>query len=240
MNDNRDQLDPIAFICAMPMELKPLVKKLGLQKEQRNGVTLYSGTLGDGPVVAIVTGMGTEFATAGAEHLLDKVAVRHVIVFGITGAVDNETPIGTLVLPEVVFLASSGAEYRPAPIGDETHKGKMRTGDDLLTDLEVISRLRDEGVVSLDMETASIAQVCESRGVSWSVYRVISDRATDGTIDDEVFHLSNQDGTMNAGAVARYFLKHPDRVPHMVKLARDAKTATNGAAEAAIRAGSAL
>jgi nucleoside phosphorylase len=112
----------------------------------------------------------------------------------------------------------------------------MWTTDELITDADLIAGLRARGVVSLDMETAAIAEECEGRGIPWSVFRVISDRATDGSIDEEVFHLSNQDGTPNGQAVARYFVRHPGRIPRMVRLARGAKLATHAAAEAALRA----
>ena len=36
-----------AFICAMPMELKPLARRLALKKSQVDGVTVGSGTLDD-------------------------------------------------------------------------------------------------------------------------------------------------------------------------------------------------
>jgi hypothetical protein len=91
-------------------------------------------------------------------------------------------------------------------------------------------------VISLDMETAAIAACCAGRSIPWSVHRAISDRATDGSVDDEVFHLSNQDGTPNALAVARYFLRHPQRIPGMVTMAKGAKLATEEAADAAIAA----
>ena len=90
--------------------------------------------------------------------------------------------------------------------------------------------------MSLDMETAAIAECLRARGIPWSVFRVISDRATDGSVDEEVFRLSNQDGTPNAAAVARYFAKHPGRIPRMARLAKGAKLATERAADAAIRA----
>ena len=64
-------------------------------------------------VVAIVTGMGTELATAGTRRLLDAVPVRWVLVVGITGALENDTPIGTLVLPEIVVNSETGREFRP-------------------------------------------------------------------------------------------------------------------------------
>jgi adenosylhomocysteine nucleosidase len=234
--DRPEKSGPIAFICAMPMELWPLVKKLSLTKTDIDGVEVHRGTLAGREVVAIVTGMGTKLATEATERLLDATSVDRVVVVGITGAVENETPIGTLILPEVVVNSETGAEYRPEPLAQGTAHGKMWTGDVLLTDPDVIADLRAKGVVSLDMETAAIAESCERRGIPWSVFRVISDRATDGSVDEEVFRLSNQDGTTNSKAVAAYFAKHPGRIPKMAKLAKGAKLATKTAADAAIRA----
>ena len=220
----------------MPMELRPLVKKLSLHKKEIGGVTVHSGTLGGREIVAIVTGMGTKLALEGTRRMLDAVSVDRVVVVGITGAVENETPIGTLILPKVVVNSATGSEHRPDALGDGTSHGTMWTTDELLTDPALMATLRARGVVSLDMETAAIAEVCESRGIPWSVFRVISDLATDGSIDEEVFHLSNQDGTPNGPAIARYFAKHPGRIPRMARLAKGAKLATERAADAAIRA----
>jgi adenosylhomocysteine nucleosidase len=227
-----------AFICAMPMELKPVVRKLGLQRREVGGVTMHTGDVDGRDVVAIVTGMGTALAREATERLLAAVDVERVMVVGITGALENETPIGTLVWPEVVVNASTGSEHRPTPMGgtSRTPTGRMWTGDALLTDPQVLADLRGRGVVSLDMETAAIAEVCEARGVPWAVFRAISDRASDGSVDEEVFKLSNQDGTPNPSAVARYFLKHPGKIPQMAKLAKGARLATDTAADAAIAA----
>jgi hypothetical protein len=86
------------------------------------------------------------------------------------------------------------------------------------------------------METAAIAASCENRNIPWSVFRAISDRATDGSINEEVFQLSNQDGTPNLAAVARYFVKHPTHVARMAAMARASKMATEAAADATIDA----
>jgi adenosylhomocysteine nucleosidase len=229
----------IALICAMPMELKPLVRKLSLRKTEVGGVSLHSGNLGDHEVVAIATGMGTKLAAAATEQLLNAVDVERVVVFGITGAVENDTPIGTLILPEVVVNSITGSEHRPAPLGGGTPHGKMWTTDLINSDLEEIARLREQGVVSLDMETAVIAESCERHAIPWSVFRVISDRSTDGTVTEETFRLANQDGTPNVPAILRYFLKHPNRIPKMMKVGQGAVLATKNAADAAIRAVSA-
>jgi len=219
----------------MPIELTPVVRMLSLTETEVNGTTLYTGVLDGHEVVAIVTGMGMDLALAGMQRLLDAVPVRWVLVVGITGALESETPIGTLVWPEVVVNSETGQEFRPNLLGDATPKGRMWTTNGLTTQKSDLETLRASGVVSLDMETAAIAEICEARGIPWTVYRVISDRANDGTVDEEVFHLSNQDGTPNHAAIEKYMAEHPERLPLMAKMAEDAKLATRTAAEAAIR-----
>ena len=234
MNDARD--GRIAFVFAMPIELAPLVKTLSLTETQVGGAAMHEGDVDGRPIVAIVTGMGTELATIGTRHLLDNVSVRWVLVVGITGALESETPIGTLVLPEIVVNSETGREFTPAPLAEGTPAGKMWTTNGLTTQTKDLEALRAQGVISLDMETAAIAELCESRGVPWSVFRVISDRANDGTVDEEVFHLSNQDGTPNPEAIERYIAEHPERLPLLARMAEDAELATRTAVEAAIGA----
>jgi adenosylhomocysteine nucleosidase len=226
----------VAFVCAMPMELVPLKRKLSLEKTLVGSLEVYAGWLGDRPVVAIVTGIGSVLATEGFERLVEAIDIDQVVVVGITGAVDDETPIGTLVLPEVVVNGTTGAEYRPNQLDGGKPTGKMWTSDELITDLDVIARLRTNGVISLDMETAAIAEICHLRNIPWSVFRAISDRATEVSLDDEVFHLINRDGTFNIKKIGAFFVKHPRRLPVLARLAKDAKLAAEHAATAAINA----
>jgi adenosylhomocysteine nucleosidase len=226
----------IAFICAMPMELTPLKRRLQLEKSRVGSLDVFRGTVGAHPVVAIVTGMGTALAAERLALLLDAIEVERAVVVGITGAVRAEAEIGSLVLPAVVVNGETGNEYLPHPLGAGRSEGKMWTSNTLITDPAVVAGLRGDGVVSLDMETAAVAEVCERRGIPWSVFRSISDRATDGLLDEEVFRLSNQDGTPNLGAVASYVVRHPGRLPAMARMMKEAKLATERAAEAAIDA----
>ncbi len=226
----------VAFVCAMPMELAPLRRKLSLRAATLGSLEGFTGSLGGRPVVAVVTGMGTALAADHVERLLSAVDIDWLVVVGITGAVEPDMPIGTLVLPALVVDGASGAEYRPHPMGPGSPRGMLWTSDDLITDQGVIAELRDRGVVSLDMETAAIAAVCQERGIAWSVFRCISDRATDGSVDEELFRLSRQDGTPDTKAVIAHVAKHPGRVPGLVRMAREAKLATELAADAAVAA----
>lgn len=222
----------IALVCAMPMELRPLRRRLGLKKTDFG----CAGSIGKHAVIAVATGMGTDLARAATTRLLDAVDVEWVIVLGITGAIDNETPIGTLVLPELVVNGADGSQHRPKPLPVGSPQGTIWTTDELILDPDTHTALRAQGVVSLDMETAAVAEVCEERGVPWSVVRAISDRAGDGSVDADIFGLSHPDGSANIAAVARYLLRHPWAIPRLIRLARGAKLATRRAADAAISA----
>ena len=226
---------PVAFVCAMPMEAKAVTKRLGLRRSSLGGGPAWTGTVADRPVLAIVTGMGTRLAAEGIERLLDAVTPSHVLVVGITGAVDDETPIGTVIRPDRVIDHATGREHTHHPLGPGEAHGALWTTD-VITPASELPALRARGVVALDMETAAIAQACEAAGVPWSVVRAISDRATDGSVDDDVFHLARQDGRPDPGVVARYLVRHPGRIPGLVRMGRDAALAARRAAEAATEA----
>jgi len=229
-------LKRVAFVCAMPMELIPLKRKLSLKKTVVGSLEVYAGSLGDRPVVAVVTGIGNVLAAENVARLVGAIDIEWVVVVGITGAVDNDTPIGTVVLPAVVVNGATGAEYRPNQLGRGIPRGKMWTSDELITDLDVISHLQANGVIALDMETAAIAEICQRRSIPWSVFRAISDRANDGSLDDEVFQLINRDGTLNVKKIGTYFVKHPSRLPALARTAKNAQRAAQHAAVAAVSA----
>jgi adenosylhomocysteine nucleosidase len=224
----------LAFVCAMPLEMRPLAKRLGLTKGEVGGVELRTGTLDGEPVVGFVTGMGPTLATEGIDRLLAAVHPERVVVFGITGAVDNDRPLGAMVMPARVIDHATGRAHEHHPPGGEATDGALWTTS-IMTPAKDLPALIEKGVIALDMETAAYAQSCEREGIPWSVHRAISDHPKDD-IDDEVFHLMNQDATPNWGNITRYFLRHPQRIPGMVKLAKGGKLATENAADAAIAA----
>jgi adenosylhomocysteine nucleosidase len=224
------------FVCAMPMELTPLAEKLSLVEEQVGDTTVHAGKLGDHDVVAIVSGMGTAYAREGTERMLDAFAVAHVVSIGIMGGMENETPIGTVLLPEVVLHRGVGSEHRPTPLGDGTHAGMLATGDEFTTEDDYVAVLRGSGVIGLDMETAEIARVCEERGIPWSVFRAISDQPADAAVTSAAFELSNLDNTPNHEAIEKFFAERPEMAEHMQRLMENSTLAAEAAAQAAIDA----
>jgi adenosylhomocysteine nucleosidase len=226
----------VGVLCPMKPELAPLVKVLSLQPEQRGDLRVHTGRIDDIEVVATITGIGTRPATEATERLLDAVEPDHVLVVGVAGGISPHTKIGDLVVPAVVFDGDTGTEYRPAPLGDTRHAGTIRTSDDFICDNTLLADLAGRGVVAVDMETASVAAVCEERGVPWTAFRAISDMATDDDASDALLSLAKPDGSANIPGVIRYLAFKPWRIRQLSRLAQGAKIATRAAADAAVAA----
>jgi adenosylhomocysteine nucleosidase len=226
----------VAILAPMWPELRPLLRLLPLRRERSGGGGLWSGALGRVEVVAGIAGIGTAAAARAAERLLDAAAIDHLLVVGIAGAVAPSLAIGDLVVPERVLDLSTGTEHRPTPIGATAARGTLATSDALIVDGDALRDLERRGVVAIDMETAAIAAVCERRRCPWSVFRAISDRAGDGSVDPEILRLAGPDGRPAPGAVARLLATRPWRVPRLVRLARATRLATRAAASAAVAA----
>jgi adenosylhomocysteine nucleosidase len=224
----------VGVLAPMKSELRPVVKAFGLKPAVVGGVPVHTGAVGNADVVATTTGIGTLLATTAAENLLGLGTFDHVMVVGIAGGVGSSVRIGDIVIPEVVVNGQGGSEYHPAAIDAPTPRGTIVTSDDFIVDPDRLAQLIAQGVIAVDMETGSVAAVCAERGVPWSTVRAISDRAEDG--DAEMVKLAKADGTPDGAAIARYFMRHPGRIPYMLKVGRGAMLAAKNAATTAARA----
>ncbi len=224
----------VAILAPMRLELRPLVRSLRLGRARTDG--LRSAAIGRTEVVATTTGIGTRAAARATERLLDSVSVERVVVVGIAGGIGPGVAVGELVVPELVLDLAAGTEHRPSPLGDTPPRGILVTSDGLLVDRDALAGLERRGAVAIDMETSAIAAVCERRRCPWSVFRAISDRADDGSIDPAIFGLAGPDGGPDLPALIRFLLVRPWRTPQLVRLGRDSKLAAHTAAAAAVRA----
>jgi adenosylhomocysteine nucleosidase len=226
----------IAILAPMRSELQPLVRLLSLKRSRSNDRSLLWATFGRLEIVATTTGIGTQAAARTSERILDTTPVHHLVVVGIAGGIGPSVDIGDLVVPDLVIDLSTGAEYRPTVLSGEETRGTLATSDELLIDQAEIARLEGQGVIAVDMETAAIAAVCERRQCPWSVFRAISDRADDGSIDPVIFGLATPDGSPNLPALIRFVLTNPKRVPELALLGRGLRLATHTAASAVVSA----
>lgn len=183
----------------------------------------------------LVTGMGTALAESATGARLDAGRFDRVVMIGIAGGVGPSVAIGDLVVPDAVIDGRTGDELVPDPLGDQAPRGKLHTSDEFIQDPTRIADLLARGVVGLDMETAAVGRACVARGVPWSAFRGISDHAESLPVDPAVLSMTGPEGEPKAGAVARYLVTHPHRVPHLARLAKGANAAVE-ASTAALRA----
>ncbi len=223
----------MAIITAMNQEMRPLVRAMSLRRFDLDEVTAYRGNWKGRSIVAVVSGMGMAPARRATELAIESAGAERVLMVGIAGAVEPGLAIGSLVVPEVVIDADD-VEYLPTPTGTHAARGAILSTDELLADPTRIADLDRRGIVAVDMETAAVGAVCRERGLDWSVFRAISDRAGDPHTDDGVVGLAHGDGSADIVAVLRYVGRHPGRVPHLARLARGSRVATLAASAAAI------
>jgi adenosylhomocysteine nucleosidase len=219
----------VAVVLAMPSELAPFRKVAALRRDGDDDDRRCVGAVGDTDVVAITSGMGTALARTATQRLLERGPFDRVVMIGICGGVD--TPVGDLVVPEVVIDGPTGAEYRPAPLRTQPNRGALWTSDDM-TGADDLGWLRERGIIGVDMETAAVAAVCEAAGMPWSTIRAVSDPVGPPGADEAIFGLARPDGSPNFGAVARYLIPRFWRIGRLLVLARGASKAANAAAQA--------
>jgi adenosylhomocysteine nucleosidase len=217
----------------MQPELKAIVKSFGLMSAPRESAFSHTGTVGGWSVSALVTGMGPALGAKAAEVALGSGPVAHVMVIGIAGGLDAALPVGSLIVPSRVQLYPDGPEHRAHPLPSRRAEGGLMTTQGLFDEDDVWKPILARGFGAVDMEAAGVAEVCDARGVDWSIYRGISDRPDEHIVDQAVFGLSKPDGSADALAVAKYLARDPRRAKALAHLNRCMQMAASLAANAA-------
>jgi nucleoside phosphorylase len=235
----------VVILAPMPLEMAAITAAFGLHPTGDRIKAPWTGRVGDSEVTAIHIGMGptrTREATIEllGRGLLPGGAVDHVMIAGICGGLDPDLPVGTLINPEIIVEHSTGLSYRHRPPGDRPLRGKLITTESVSLDVELSLRFFAEGCLAVDMESSAVAEICEGRGVPWSVYRCIGDRHFDGLLDARLVALTNADGSADPEAVEKLLAEEPQVAAKLERLSRDAARAARLAAEAARRGCEAL
>jgi adenosylhomocysteine nucleosidase len=230
----------VVILAPMPLEMNAITTAFGLTRSGDADDAPWTGPVGGSDVEAIHIGMGPPLTRAAASRVLDEAAdsqrpVDHMMIAGICGGLDPDLPVGTLLNPELLVDHTSGATYRHRPPGSKPVAGKIITTEGVHLDPELSERFRVDGCLGVDMESATVAEVCEPRGVSWSVYRCIGDRPFDGLLDERVLAITNPDGSGNMAELERLLASEPDLAAKLERLSRDTTLAARLAAEAAVQ-----
>ncbi len=189
---------------AMRKELElmlPLLEKRE-KPEEINGFEFHAGTIGRHAVVLMQCGIGKVNAAIGTLSLIDNFNPDCVINSGVAGGADASMHVLDLLVatevayhdvwcgPGTEYGAAAGCEKILSPwqrIVDKAHEvlpadsrhkyGLICSGDKFISKAEEIAEIKSHfpEALAVDMESASIAQVCTIKKVPFGIIRAISD-----------------------------------------------------------------
>ena len=192
----------IGIITAMSSEHKQVAQLLEDKKEHTEGIYAYTeGKIKNNTIILTQCGIGKVNAAAGAVELIRNFQPDCIISTGVAGGIDRCLKVMDVVASQHIVYhdvwCGDGNAYgqiqgMPALFeGNQTlfdcamsldtetaiHGGLICTGDKFITDreeLDIIKGNFPEGL-AVDMESASIAQVCYIYKVPFISFRIISD-----------------------------------------------------------------
>ena len=186
----------------MSSEQKQLANQLENPTERKEGPFTYTeGTIKNNTIILMQCGIGKVNAAAGAVEMIRNFAPDCIISTGLAGGIDSclnvmDVVVSSRIVYHDVWCGEGNAygQIQGLPLyftGNETlyqcaisldtetaiHGGLICSGDKFITDrqeLETIKANFPEGL-AVDMESASIAQVCHLYEVPFISFRIISD-----------------------------------------------------------------
>lgn len=227
----------ILLLAAMWIELDPLVRRLGLQREG----DVCRGTYGGASIIAAAIGVGSERVCSRLDSLLDRHHPDRVVLVGLAGALDPSLRLAQVKRIDWIIdgqgLAADLHAGMPRVAPDEERPGGASVLVSLPTIADTPRRKRDlfdlHRAAAADMESFHVAAHLARRNVRLVVLRAIGDTARDA-IPAASAGWVRSDGRSNAPAAALYLLIHPWALPSVLRMARDARTACIALADAAL------
>ena len=197
-----------AIQCAVEAEAAPLLGRMTDREETgRCSLRFVRGRINGHDCVVVRSGMGKVNAAAAAQCVIDTFSPARLIVSGVGGSLCRELRLFDLTLCEKTThhdlpMAAVRADY-PKMDSDwfvpdaalaaacrrarpEIKGGVYLTGEAFIDNegrASLSERFGAEGLISADMETAAVAQVCRAAGVPFCCVRAISDTVEERGFD---------------------------------------------------------
>lgn len=235
----------------MPDEIRPLLKRADrVERSQAGRFREYRFAVAGIEVRLIESGMGMERAAAAAEILAAN-SPAAVISFGFGGAVLPGLAVGDLVVGVGSWLYEDGEFRRNRGLdhvwADEMIRhlaggpfrisaGTIVTSPSILNKSALAPALPpDAEQPVLDMETAAIAAVMNSRGIALVALRAVSDDAAE-ELAFSLDEFTDHNLTIRPAKVLFTILRKPWIVPQLMRLARNSRLAGETLATAVLAA----
>ncbi|MBQ6324151.1 MAG: 5'-methylthioadenosine/adenosylhomocysteine nucleosidase [Bacilli bacterium] len=203
----------VGIIFAMEEELKALLEYLVLENEYNLfDLKFYEGTINDINCVLVESGVGKVNAARATQILIDNMNVEYIFNIGVAGGVSKDLNVGDIVIGEKLvqhdfditafdhekgYIPNVGTFIEADPYLikiakeniSEAKVGVIASGDIFCTELMMGKKINSKfKALCVEMEGASIAQVCFLCHIPFLIIRSISDvLGEDNKITYEMF-----------------------------------------------------
>lgn len=224
----------IGIMGAMPEEIVELKNFIDVHEEvEMANFTIFKGSVRDKNVYFVQSGVGKVHAAMCAQLLISEFGIQTLIFTGVAGGINPDLNIGDVLLSidaiqhdvdatalgtepgEILF--SNGmkifsadqkllelAENMKSPPA-QVRKGRVLTGDQFIANKEKLMHLADTFAGDcVDMEGASVGQVCHIHNIPFLLIRSISDKADEEANVD--FPQFMKDAAKNSASIVKHVL----------------------------------
>lgn len=195
---------PVGVICATESEIAPFVERMeDVSVTDKALFSFHSGRLGGVEVVVVCCGICKTNSAMVTQMLIDCFDVRAIVNAGTGGGIDPQVGLFDIVVtaqaehhdvdaqtmlvesfpffPSGIFQADEAlvaAAQRAAQGCEATVRfGKAVSGEQFITDEQRDAIVAARGPLTVDMEGASIAQVCFANAIPFIGVRCVTDTA---------------------------------------------------------------
>ena len=203
-----------AITFALPDESRELAHALRHSgKAGASPCEALLGNLGSHELLLFHTGMGEARTRERLARFLGEYPVERVISAGYAGGLSPVLPAGALFLARN-FSTPEWLDTAETVLKGRAFLGKLATSPSVLeTPAEKAWLAQETGADAVDMETAAIHALCREKGVPLLSLRVISDTAREELAVPFSVCFDAARERPRPGALLRFLLRHPSRVP---------------------------
>lgn len=210
-----------AIIAALEREIRPLVKTWSRSWIEAGGQPLL--VYQSGETIAVAGGIGSRRAELAARAVVEKFRPQTLISVGLAGALIRSLKVASVVTPNVVVDAATGAEYRCHMSGDVVGGGVLVSAEEIAEQQSKLALVeRFHGLVA-DMEAAGVAKVAKDFNIAFRCVKAISDEL------DFVMPPLNQfvdgQGRFSTRAFLAWVAIRPQHWPGVLRLSRNSSRA---------------
>lgn len=222
----------IGMVYSLPIEVGEFLGRCQRIKTYTGGAFKFTGALYHGIRIAMVeAGTGPVRAERATHALQDAHRPAWVVSIGFAGALQPGLKLGHIVvaneiagqqdeLLKIDVVMNSDAEKG-------LHVGRTLTVDHMVRTIAEKQALAGQsGAIAVDMESLSVAKVCQSTKTRCMAVRAISDDMS-RDLPPEVLSLVGETGAVRIGAVVASLWRRPSSIKDLWRLRDHAITAAS-------------